>query len=134
MRRAFTQRAIIPVATLLLVVMLVVCALALRFTVLQRQSVRAALLDLQRQAADTRRGTLEDFLLEEERRILRAIESAGDDLEALGELRANHQILADPILVRNDGQVELPILGYRARSSAGCDRPSATRGKVSRAP
>lgn len=122
MHRPVTQRSVASVAAGLFLLTLVVCGIALRLTVVQRNAARAALLDLERQAAEAAAPRLREHLLRIEGEILdRIVEASGDPL-ALQRIPAESPLVRAPFVVYADGTAAVCPRGRLAEGS-----PLATR-------
>lgn len=122
MHRPVTQRSVAFVAAGLFLLTMVVCAIALRLTVVQKNAARAALLDLERQGAETAAPRLREHLLRAEGEILDRILEASADPPALERLRAETPLIRAPFVLYADGSAAVYPRGRLVEGS-----PLATR-------
>lgn len=118
MARASSARTV-PIATAgVLLAVIAVSAIGLNLTFVEGRAVRAAILGLQRQAAEGRMRSLAESVEADERAALDEILRAGDDPGALRDVRGRHPLIGEVFFLSGDGHVSLPLAGRLPRRSA----------------
>lgn len=106
-----SERKVAFVAAALLILALVACGIGLRLTAVQRRAVQAALLSLEREAAEAAGAGLRARLLSAEGEILGRILERVGDFDALARLASEHPLVHAPFLIYSDGAIVLPPRG-----------------------